>query len=70
MTGRRPDAPSSWMTATSALGSTPTTWAVNDRPVPTETALILVAPSMTWLLVSTRPLAVRTMPVPAAMACW
>ena len=33
-------------------------------------ALIEVAPSMTWLLVSTSPLEVSTIPVPAALACW
>ena len=32
--------------------------------------LIEVAPSTTWLLVSTSPVEVSTMPVPADVACW
>ncbi len=32
--------------------------------------LIEVAPSITWLLVSTSPFEVSTMPVPAEVACW
>ncbi len=38
--------------------------------VATSVTRMAVAPSMTWLLVSTSPLGVSTMPVPADSAPW
>src|SRR3954469_16416751 len=63
-----PLAPASWMTATSWVRSYPTTDAWYVRPLTTDTALMSVAPAITWLLVSTRPVELRRMPVPAARA--
>lgn len=64
----RPPACSTWSTATSAVGLPPTTAARYHRPVVRSRTETEVAPAMTWSLVSTRPEAVRTMPVPAASA--
>ena len=66
----RPDASSSCSTATSAVGSVPTTCALYVSPVVTMVTVTLVAPSITWLFVSTSPEAVSTMPVPAAALPW
>jgi hypothetical protein len=60
----------SWSRATSSVASYPTTLAVYCLPVVTSVALIVVAPSITWLLVSTRPSLLSTMPVPSAVSCW
>src|SRR6185369_11144538 len=63
----RPDGFCSWISAMSPVTSYPTTLAWKFFPVAATVALILVEFSMTWLLVSTRPLsALITMPVPAA----
>src|SRR6266567_4217964 len=62
----RPEAPESGRTAMSAVTSYPTTLAEYVRTVLTKVTLMLVAPSMTWLLVSISPEEVRTRPVPAA----
>ena len=62
----RPDAPDSCSTATSSVASVPTTLAEYDVPVLTTVTVILVASATTWLLVRISPLAVSTMPVPAA----
>ena len=66
----RPEALASCSTATSSVGSVPTTVASYDAPVATTVTVIFVAPSITWLFVSTSPDAVSTMPVPAASARW
>ena len=65
-----PEAPDSCSTATSSVGSVPTTDALYVFPVLTTVTVIEVAPRTTWLLVSISPLDVRTMPVPAARALW
>ena len=57
-------------TATSSVGSVPTTVAVYVAPVLEIVTLMLVAPSTTWLLVRISPSEVRTIPVPAACAPW
>src|SRR6266702_4601033 len=54
-----------WISATSAVGETPMTWAVYV-PLPETTTEMLIEPSTTWLLVSTSPDEVLIMPVPAA----
>src|SRR5579884_802291 len=61
-----PDAPSICSTATSLVGSSRTTRAVYVRPDVVTTVVTCSAPSMTWLLVSTSPVDVSRMPVPAA----
>src|SRR6266566_2563912 len=61
----RPETPSIWISATSAVGETPMTWAVYV-PLPETTTEMLIEPSTTWLLVSTSPDEVMIMPVPAA----
>ena len=61
----RPDAPWSWISAMSPVSSYPTTLALYCLPV-AVVAEIEVESSMTWLLVSTRPLELSTMPVAAA----
>ncbi len=61
-----PDAPCSLISATSSLGSTPSTVAWYFLPPTTVVAVRCVDPSTTWLLVSTTPLEDRIMPVPAA----
>ena len=38
--------------------------------MPTSVTLMVVAPSITWLLVKISPEDVSTIPVPAACACW
>src|SRR5205807_10036795 len=62
----RPEAPCNWSTATSRVRPYPTTVASYVRPSPTSVARMVVPPSITRLLVSTRPDAGSTMPVPAA----
>src|SRR3954467_1621146 len=54
------------MTATSSDASVPTTVAVYFGPVPATCTEMLVEPAMTWLLVNTSPVGVRSIPVPAA----
>jgi hypothetical protein len=44
--------------------------AVYDLPVVTTVTEMLVAPSMTWLLVRISPFEFRMIPVPAAAAFW
>src|SRR6266567_681430 len=61
----RPETPSIWISATSAVGETPMTRAVYV-PLPETTTEMLIEPSTTWLLVSTSPDEVMIMPVPAA----
>ena len=61
-----PDAPWSLISATSSVGSTPSTVAVYFFPPTTVFAVRCVDPLTTWLLVSTIPLEDRIMPVPAA----
>src|SRR4051794_9205206 len=56
------------MTATSSVASVPSTVAVYFVPVPPTWTEIPDDPAMTWLLVSTTPDGVRSMPVPAALA--
>lgn len=48
----------------------PTTTAVYETPVASIVTSMDVDPSITWLLVSTRPSDVSTMPVPADCASW
>ena len=48
----------------------PTTTAEYEEPVDSTVTSIAVEPSITWLLVSTRPSDVSTMPVPADGASW
>jgi hypothetical protein len=60
-----PVAPLSLSRATSAALSVPTIWAWYWRPLLTSVTVRAVAPLTTWLLVSTRPLGVRIMPVPS-----
>ncbi len=62
----RPETPSIFSSATSSTTSKPSTCAVYVSPVSTGWTLIAVAPSITWLLVSTSPSDVMIMPVPAA----
>src|SRR3954451_423835 len=54
------------MTATSSDASVPTTVAVYFGPVPATCTEMLVEPAITWLLVNTSPVGVRSIPVPAA----
>ena len=54
------------MTATSLVASYPSTLADFSEPLPSISTRMSVAPSITWLLVSTTPSEVSTMPVPAA----
>src|ERR1700730_18500604 len=61
----RPDAPCNWIRAISPVTSYPTTLAWYWWPFAVR-AVIEVEPSMTWLLVSTRPSGLITMPVAAA----
>src|SRR5438445_5901225 len=61
-----PDAPSICTRATSSAASVPITCALWLGPVPATRTAMLLAPSMTWLLVSTCPDAVITIPLPAA----
>src|ERR1700722_5339333 len=60
-----PDAPCSWISAMSPVTSYPTTLAWYLWPF-AVCAVIAVESSMTWLLVSTRPSELITMPVAAA----
>jgi hypothetical protein len=62
-----PDAPVICTSATSSVGSTPITVAWYRGPVPFTWTEMPVAPSTTWLLVSTSPEEVRMIPVPAAV---
>ena len=65
VTGVRPDAPSSWISAMSCVGSAPITLAGYVWPELAIVTRIDVAPSITWLFVNTSPEEVRIMPVPA-----
>src|SRR5205085_874623 len=65
VTVARPDAPCSWMTATSCVASVPTTVALYVRPLDGTSTLMFEAPLTTWLLVSTSHDAVSAIPVPA-----
>src|SRR5262245_42130681 len=67
VTVARPAASCSWRTATSSLASVPMTSASYVVPVLITFTVILVAPSTTWWLVTTSPLLVRIIPVPAAL---
>jgi hypothetical protein len=60
------ETPSICRRATSSLGSAASTRAGWSGPEPSTCTWTRVAPSMTWLLVSTSPPEVSTMPVPAA----
>src|ERR1700686_52212 len=62
----RSDALASCSTATSSVGSTPTTGALYVRPLSMTSTVTLTAPSTTWLLVRTWPEDERIMPVPEA----
>ncbi len=56
--------PFSCSNATSDWRSVPSTTALYALPLPSTCAVTSVEPSITWLLVSTTPEAVRTIPVP------
>jgi hypothetical protein len=58
-----PDAPSSLITETSSVLSYPSHTALYLWPLETSVAVSPVVSSMTWLLVSTRPFLLITMPV-------
>ena len=60
-----PDTPVSLSRATSSVASVPTTLAVYLRPELTTVAVSPVEPDTTWLLVSTRPDEVNSIPVPS-----
>src|SRR5271168_3752692 len=65
-----PEAPLSCRTATSFVVSYPTTPAEYALPLAMSLTLMAVAPLITWLLVSTSPEEVSTIPVPAASSLW
>jgi hypothetical protein len=54
----------------SSAASVPSTVAWYLRPVVTSVTVILLEPWITWLLVSTTPEELSTMPVPAAVPSW
>jgi len=60
-----PDTPTSLSSATSSVASVPTIWARYLRPEVTTVAVSPVEPSTTWLLVSTSPDELSTIPVPS-----
>ena len=63
-----PDKPWICRSATSSVGSTPMTLAAYVPWWPSTVTRMLVALRITWLLVSTWPVEVTTIPVPAASA--
>jgi hypothetical protein len=60
-----PDAPVSLSSATSSVASVPTIWARYLRPEVITVAVSPVEPDTTWLLVSTSPDELSTIPVPS-----